>query len=97
RHQGLGLGLAIVRQLVELHGGMVRAESAGKGKGATFTIDLPVLAVRRDGDGTGDASVPGTGLEGSRVLIVDDQADARDLLALVIAQNGAEVKVAGSA
>ena len=99
RHQGLGLGLAIVRQLVELHGGLVRAESAGKGKGTTFTIDLPVLAVRRgrNPDRPRDALAPATGLEGTRVLIVDDQVDARDLLALVVAQNGAEVKVAGSA
>ncbi len=100
RHQGLGLGLAIVRQLVELHGGTIRAESDGKGRGATFTIDLPVLAVRRargGSDRSRDASPPVTGLEGCRVLIVDDQQDARDLLALVIGQSGAEVKVAGSA
>jgi hypothetical protein len=100
RHQGLGLGLAIVRQLVELHGGTICAESEGKGKGATFTIDLPVLAVRRgrgSSEGPRDASVPITGLEGCRVLIVDDQADARDLLAVVIGQSGAAVKVAASA
>jgi signal transduction histidine kinase/CheY-like chemotaxis protein len=98
RHQGLGLGLAIVRQLVELHGGTIRAESAGKGKGATFTVDLPVLAVRRGGSGTAlDGGLPPTGLEGCRVLIVDDQPDARELLAVVVSQSGADVKVAGSA
>jgi signal transduction histidine kinase/ActR/RegA family two-component response regulator len=99
RHQGLGLGLAIVRQLVELHGGTIRVESEGKGKGTTFTIDLPVLAVRRGrtADGPQDASLPTTGLEGCRVLIVDDQPDARDLLAVVVGQSGADVKVAASA
>jgi signal transduction histidine kinase len=98
RHQGLGLGLAIVRQLVELHGGTIRAESDGKGKGATFTVDLPVLAVRRGrGEGARDGRLPTTGLEGCRVLIVDDQSDARELLAVVVGQSGADVKVAGSA
>ena len=100
RHQGLGLGLAIVRQLVELHGGTIRGESEGKGKGSTFTIDLPVLAVRRGrsgSEGVRDASVPATGLEGCRVLIVDDQPDARDLLAVVVGQSGADVSVAASA
>ena len=99
KHQGLGLGLAIVRQLVELHGGTIRAESEGKGKGATFTVDLPVLAVRRlrTGRDARDASDTAGALGGCRVLIVDDQSDARDLLALVVGQSGAEVKVAGSA
>jgi signal transduction histidine kinase/CheY-like chemotaxis protein len=98
RHQGLGLGLAIVRQLVELHGGTIRAESDGKGQGATFTVDLPVLAVRRGrGEGTRDGRVAASGLEGCRVLIVDDQPDARELLAVVVGQSGADVKVAGSA
>jgi PAS domain S-box-containing protein len=98
KHQGLGLGLAIVRQLVELHGGTIRGESEGKGKGATFTVDLPVLAVRRvRGDGPREAGTAVTGLEGCRVLIVDDQPDARDLLALVVGQSGADVKVAASA
>jgi signal transduction histidine kinase/CheY-like chemotaxis protein len=99
KHQGLGLGLAIVRQLVELHGGTIRAESEGKGKGATFTVDLPVLAVRRlrAGRDARDVSDTAGALGGCRVLIVDDQSDARDLLALVVGQSGAEVKVAGSA
>ena len=100
RHQGLGLGLAIVSELVELHGGTIRAESEGKGKGATFTLDLPVLAVRRGRGGSSEAAdgrLPVTGLEGCRVLIVDDQSDARELLAVVVGQSGAEVKVAASA
>jgi signal transduction histidine kinase/CheY-like chemotaxis protein len=94
KHQGLGLGLAIVRQLVELHGGTIRAESRGKGRGATFTVDLPVLAVS---DGQREAPAPANALEGSRVLIVDDQPDAREVLAVVIGQSGAEVHLAASA
>jgi PAS domain S-box-containing protein len=98
KHQGLGLGLAIVRQLVELHGGAIRGESEGRGKGARFTVDLPVLAVRgARADGSRDGGAAVSGLEGCRVLIVDDQPDARDLLALVVGQNGADVKVAASA
>jgi CheY-like chemotaxis protein len=101
KHQGLGLGLAIVRQLVELHGGTVHAESRGKGEGATFTVDLPVLAVRggrgRADDRAGEAALPASRLEGCRVLIVDDQSDARELLSIVIAQTGAKVQVTASA
>jgi len=99
RHGGLGLGLAIVRQLVELHGGTIRAESEGVGKGATFTVDLPVLAVRvgipTSSAGAGAlASGAHCPLRGRRILIVDDQQDARDLLAFVLTRFGAEVHVA---
>jgi PAS domain S-box-containing protein len=103
RHQGLGLGLAIVRQLVALHGGTIRADSGGAGQGATFTVDLPVLAVRvgtaRLAPDAGSKPLPRTGgrLSGLRVLVVDDQADARDLLALVLTEEGGVVHVAGSA
>jgi PAS domain S-box-containing protein len=102
RHHGLGLGLAIVRQLVELHGGSIRAESAGPNCGATFTVDLPVLAVRlglRGGpvESGRRTTAGGRRLHGVRVLIVDDQADARELLALALSDQGAEVLLAGSA
>jgi PAS domain S-box-containing protein len=102
RHQGLGLGLAIVRQLVGLHGGTIHAESAGKGHGATFTVDLPVLAVRLPhGDSAVGArrvaAAPAPELSGLRILIVDDEADARDLIAVVLGDRGAEARVAGSA
>ena len=101
KHHGLGLGLAIVRQLVELHGGTVRADSAGRGQGATFTIDLPVLPVRirphaGRADAAHDLARPATALKGCRILVVDDQADARDLLAFVLARSGADVQVAPS-
>jgi PAS domain S-box-containing protein len=101
-HQGLGLGLAIVRQIVDLHGGTIRADSPGKGRGATFTVDLPVVAVRlRPGQAHAGrapgAAGSGAGVRGLRVLIVDDQPDARDLLAVVLGQHGAHVQVAASA
>jgi PAS domain S-box-containing protein len=103
---GLGLGLAIVRQLIELHGGAVCAESEGEGKGSTFTIKLPVIAVydkqtedKNNGPGV-DRPEPIEALpslHGVRVLIVDDKADARDLLIHVFKPCGAQVKTASSA
>jgi len=96
---GLGLGLAIVRHLVELHGGTVQAYSEGKGKGATFTVKLPV-AVRQEKisvlpktpvDSTSWAIKNLYRLEGVRVLVVDDEPDARDIVTAVLTQQGAEV------
>jgi signal transduction histidine kinase/integral membrane sensor domain MASE1/CheY-like chemotaxis protein len=98
-HQGLGLGLAIVRQLVEAHGGRVRAESGGPGQGATFLVELPILAVRdrRAAPGSTPAREgrPGVRLDGLHVLVVDDHGDARELLGLVLRERGAEVLLAG--
>jgi CheY-like chemotaxis protein len=104
-HGGLGLGMAIARHLVELHGGSIRAESPGEGKGATFTVELLVRAVlteRRIEDtkpGGIAARVPIARvlLRGVKVLVVDDEADARDLVHVLLAHEGAEVRLAASA
>ena len=98
RHRGLGLGLAIVRQLVGLHGGTIRADSAGPGQGATFTMDLPVLPVRvaRRAGRAGGHDIGQAVLGGRRILLVDDQADARDLLAFVLSRAGAKTCVVAS-
>ena len=96
--QGLGLGLAIVRQLVEAHGGRARAESAGRGRGATFVVELPIVAVRPGGRTVVAEPAPvgrQTRLDGLRVLVVDDHGDAREVLGLVLRERGAEVHLAG--
>jgi len=96
QHGGLGMGLAIVRHLVELHGGTVRAESPGSGLGATFIVRLPqVLARPSDGDADRDVNVVPV-LRGLRVLAVEDEPDTRELIATVLRQAGAEVAVAAS-
>jgi PAS domain S-box-containing protein len=106
QHGGMGLGLAIVRHLVELHGGNVRAESPGEGKGATFTVVLPVAPVYQSNDAE-ERTHPAARdtlpsyecpdrLDGLKVLIVDDEPDTRELLKMVLAQCGAEVKAARS-
>jgi PAS domain S-box-containing protein len=113
RHGGLGLGLSIVRYLVEAHGGAVHAHSAGLGHGATFTVDLPLAdpqAQTRFGEARGAESIArraatdggGEGdvppaLVGVRVLVVDDDGDALALLALLLENNGAEVLAVGTA
>jgi signal transduction histidine kinase/ActR/RegA family two-component response regulator len=105
QHGGLGLGLSIVRNLVELHGGNVEAKSDGEGTGATFNVYLPIRAVRqpRHDEPVAPAAVcdaaeaaPGS-LTGVRVLVVDDEADARDLVATVLAEYGADAVGAASA
>ena len=92
---GLGLGLAIVRHIVELHRGRVRADSAGEGTGATFMVDLPIAAPAEDRPvdavGLGDITAETIDLGGVRVLIVDDHADSRDLFAAILSRRGAEV------
>lgn len=102
RHGGLGLGLAIVRHLVELHGGTVRAQSRGPGLGATFTVTLP-LASKASTNGTPrDETLlakptDGRALAGVRVLVVDDEPDARKLASHILELQGARVTTAASA
>ncbi|MEK6303813.1 MAG: response regulator [Acidobacteriota bacterium] len=103
RHSGLGVGLSLVRQLVELHGGTVLAESAGEGCGATFTVNLPLRAVRPHAIETIPAGLGGVSLtEGSMLdgvwaLVVDDEMDARELVATLLRQYGATVTPVASA
>jgi PAS domain S-box-containing protein len=104
QHGGLGLGLAIVRHLVELHGGSVRVDSEGEGRGATFTITLPAPAAHAAPSGEARRSSiidePHAGLpsiNGVRVLLVDDLAEAREMITFALNSNGAEVRSAASA
>ncbi|KAB8319660.1 response regulator [Tolypothrix campylonemoides VB511288] len=102
KHGGLGLGLAIVRHLVELHGGTVSAQSSGERQGATFTVQLPLLEKKdkqkEKGKDTGKNSfpslapqfnTPSSPLQGVRVLVVDDDADSRDFLVFALQDFGA--------
>ncbi len=102
QYGGLGLGLAIVRHMVELHGGTVRAESEGLDRGTTFSVSLPVRAVAPVDPAPAQQSSPPTtrvfpALEGLRVLAVDDEPDARELVIAALTQFGADVRTADSA
>jgi len=107
QYGGLGLGLSIVRHLVELHGGSVRADSPGEGAGSTFTVTLPVAPLLREEDaGEGAREAAGDTLhavecperlDGLRVLVVDDEPDARGLLEMMLGRCGAVVVAAASA
>jgi PAS domain S-box-containing protein len=107
QHGGMGLGLAIVRHLVELHGGTVRAASEGVGQGAIFTVMLPITPVYQV-DSTGSRVHPGARdllpaldrndrLDGLRILVVDDEPDTRELLKKGLEYCGATVRLANSA
>ena len=104
-HGGLGLGLAIVRHIVELHGGTVHAESGGEDRGAVFTVRLPLAAAPTAGEV--ERRLPGpavpaaqrevAALDGLRVLVVDDEPDNKDVVGTLLSSGGAEVRLAGSA
>ncbi len=110
RQAGLGLGMAITKHLVELHGGTIRAESPGEGQGATFTLRLPVMIAhgaertpapaeeRRPRDEDERARLADSArLDGVHVLVVDDERDARELLTAILTQSGATVTAAAGA
>jgi len=94
---GLGLGLAIVHHLVELHGGTVFAESRGEGLGATFTVKLPKLPIQPVVKPAANSSKRSPNLSGVRVLIVDDEADARELIVFALEIAGASALAAKTA
>jgi len=102
-HGGLGLGLSIVRHLIELHGGTAEVESTGEGEGATFSVRLPLRGELTEDDPLDRTGVTSPGLfstpdllAGVRVVVVEDEADTRELLALSLQQCGAEVAAFGS-
>jgi signal transduction histidine kinase/CheY-like chemotaxis protein len=102
QHGGLGLGLAITRELVERHGGTVAAHSPGPGGGTTVTIDLPIPAVVEEAGTwlrrrTGTSAGAGARLDGIAVLLVDDEPDALEAVRRILEDCGAQVRVAGSA
>jgi CheY-like chemotaxis protein len=96
QHGGLGLGLAITRHLIELHGGTITATSPGEGCGATFTVRLPVRVIQDDVDDLSpatsvDAMAMRAVLDGLHVLVVDDEAETRELLTTVLTGRGVDV------
>src|SRR5437588_3821794 len=101
-HGGLGLGLAIVRHLVELHHGRVEVESEGEDRGTTFTVTLPIAATTRAADNEfllAENVLPASAkiFDGVRILVVDDEADSRDLISTLLTRCGSEVRCSESA
>jgi signal transduction histidine kinase len=105
RHGGVGLGLAIAKQLVKAHGGEIHVHSEGEGRGAVFTVELPASATPQppaDAPGVaprgdGSAGEQDVRLDGVRLLVVDDDEDSRDFMALILTEQGATVSLASCA
>ncbi len=101
KQKGLGLGLAIARHIVELHGGSIEAASPGEGQGSTFTVTLPLSLrgeeVRAVAAPEDDADAAASRLAGVRILVVDDEEDAREAMVVLLTQAGARVQSVGSA
>ncbi|HSV15435.1 MAG TPA: ATP-binding protein, partial [Tepidisphaeraceae bacterium] len=101
-HGGLGIGLTIVRHIVEQHGGTVAADSAGPGRGAVFTVELPAAGqvpatLTTTADAPSSQSSQKQSISGLRILLVDDDPDARDVIAATLRRAGGEVTTVGSA
>jgi len=99
KHGGLGLGLSIVRHLVELHGGSVSVESAGTGLGCTFSINFPIPVFTGEGtaERVGKSMAPARSLTGVRVLVLEDEIDTREMIGQALTKAGAVVKEAANA
>ncbi|WGV27492.1 ATP-binding response regulator [Halotia branconii] len=93
---GLGLGLAITRHLVELHGGTIHVSSSGLGQGSTFTIILPMRVAQANNEFSQKQVESDLSLQGVKAIVVDDDIDARELMTFVLEQQGAKVKSAGN-
>jgi PAS domain S-box-containing protein len=97
RHGGLGIGLAIVRELVELHGGHVAADSPGEGRGAVFSVEIPLLPADRQVEPSHPPRSTHAALDGMRIMVVDDDPDSNEVVRMLLTSSGAEVRTAASA
>ncbi|MCD2518731.1 response regulator [Massilia sp. G4R7] len=95
--EGLGIGLSLVSHLVELHGGRLEADSPGIGLGSTFTMELPLLRVASLGDVPAQSTQPGSDGSGMRVLLVDDNVDAMEMMSFLLAEMGYETQMTSDA
>jgi CheY-like chemotaxis protein len=91
---GLGIGLTLVKRLTEMHGGRVEAHSAGLGTGSEYVVRLPISLERAEAVGAVSGPYPAASLKSRRILVVDDNRDAADSLALLLRSNGSEVRIA---